>query len=382
MLYVQSVLMPKILYCAEIIKIPESKIQGWQALLVSAALGIERKEISAGFTWREPVRCSVMCDIGNNGKGVRDWNHVVGMQAMGMIRTLKRNPSTLPGEVFLKKTQTIVNVYNYTSKSTNLHQTLKRIDVSPAVVMQYVTAKVFNKRKVAKGIWRSLETKKVKLYNKMLDDYQNKSELNLVMDMGEQVEARGRGTGVLFPSSLIKDSMTQQGKFGYNNIDVKYTRMLKCGQIAGIKLNKVSLLKNKQWGLLSLHSKQQMLKCDCTESSVQDIQHLVYECVARAHLMDEVLLKTRELLFKFGEEYKVDIWDKLPRGEEIESMLSGLQKYDLESGVDNANLERQVKGIHRAMRNTTTNLRPQQCNIEQWRTMQPPASDSPPHLWG
>ena len=115
----------------------------------------------------------------------------------------------------------------------------------------------------------------------MLDDYQNKSELNLVMDMGEQVEARGRGTGVLFPSSLIKDSMTQQGKFGYNNIDVKYTRMLKCGQIAGIKLNKVSLLKDKQWGLLSLHSKQQMLKCDCTESSVQDIQHLVYECVAR-----------------------------------------------------------------------------------------------------
>ena len=65
---------------------------------------------------------------------------------------------------------------------------------------------------MAKGIWRSLETKKVKLYNKMLDDYQNKSELNLVMDMGEQVEARGRGTGVLFPSSLIKDSMTQQGK--------------------------------------------------------------------------------------------------------------------------------------------------------------------------
>ena len=36
MWYVQSVLMPKILYCAEIIKIPESKIQGWQALLVSA----------------------------------------------------------------------------------------------------------------------------------------------------------------------------------------------------------------------------------------------------------------------------------------------------------------------------------------------------------
>ena len=66
--------------------------------------------------------------------------------------------------------------------------------------------------------------------------------------------------------------------------------------------------------------------------------------------MDEVLLKTRELLFKFGEEYKVDIWDKLPREEKIESMLSGLQKYDLESGVDNANLERQVKGIHRAIR--------------------------------
>ena len=51
----------------------------------------------------------------------------------------------------------------------------------------------------------------------------NKSELNryLVMDMGEQVEARGRGTGVLFPSSLIKDSMTQQGKFAYNNVDVR-----------------------------------------------------------------------------------------------------------------------------------------------------------------
>ena len=34
-----------------------------------------------------------------------------------------------------------------------------------------------------------------------------------------------------------------------------------------------------------------------------------------------------------------DIWDKLPREEKIESMLRGLQKYDLESGVDNANLE-------------------------------------------
>ena len=55
-------------------------------------------------------------------------------------------------------------------------------------------------------------------------------------------------------------------------------------------------------------------------------------CGKRASdMMDEVLLKTRELLFKFGEEYKVDIWDKLPRGEKIESMLSGLQKYDLES---------------------------------------------------
>ena len=72
---------------------------------------------------------------------------------------------------------------------------------------------------------------------------------------------------------------------------------------------------------------------------------------ARGHLMDEVLLKTRELLFKFGEECKVDIWDdKLPREEKIESMLSRLQKYDLESGVDNANLEHQVEGIHRATR--------------------------------
>ena len=68
-----------------------------------------------------------------------------------------------------------------------------------------------------------------------------------------------------------------------HNVDVKYSRMLKCGQIAGIKLNKVSLLKDKQWGLLSLHSKQQMSKCDCTENSVHDIQHLVYECVARGH---------------------------------------------------------------------------------------------------
>ena len=31
--------------------------------------------------------------------------------------------------------------------------------------------------------------------------------------------------------------------------------------------------------------------------------------------MDEVLLKTRELLFRFGDEYKVDIWDMLPREE-------------------------------------------------------------------
>ena len=135
-----------------------------------------------------------------------------------------------------------------------------------------------------------------------------------MVDMGEQVEARGRGTGVLFPSSLITDSVTQQGKFAYNHVDVKYTRMLKCGQTAGIKLNKVSLSKDKQWGLLSLHSKQQMLKCDCIENLVQDIQHLVHECVARGHLMDKVLLKTRELFFKFGEEYKVDIWDKLPKG--------------------------------------------------------------------
>ena len=111
------------------------------------------------------------------------------------------------------------------------------------------------------------------------------SELNPMVDMGEQVEARGRGTGVLFPSSLITDSVTQQGKFAYNHVDVKYTRMLKCGQTAGIKLNKVSLSKDKQWGLLSLHSKQQMLKCDCIENLVQDIQHLVYECVARGHLI-------------------------------------------------------------------------------------------------
>ena len=105
-----------------------------------------------------------------------------------------------------------------------------------------------------------------------------------------------------------------------------------------LKLNKVSLLKDRQWDLLSLHSEQQLSKCDCTENLVQDIQHLVYECVARGHLMDKVLLKSRdpELLFKFGEEYKVDIWDTLPREEKIESMLSGLQKYDLESGVDNA----------------------------------------------
>ena len=118
----------------------------------------------------------------------------------GVIRTLKRNPSTLPGEMFLKKTQTTANVYNYTRKSTNLHQTLKSVDVSPVVVMRYVIAKTLDKKKVAKGIWRTLETKKLKLYNKMLDDYQNKSELILVMDMGEQVEARGRGTRVLFPS--------------------------------------------------------------------------------------------------------------------------------------------------------------------------------------
>ena len=67
------------------------------------------------------------------------------------------------------------------------------------------------------------------------------------------------------------------------------------GQVGGIKLNKVSLLKDRKWSLMSLHSKQEMLKCDCTENSVQDIQHLVYECGARGHLMDAVLLKTREL---------------------------------------------------------------------------------------
>ena len=100
-------------------------------------------------------------------------------------------------------------------------------------------------------------------------------------------------TGVLFPSSLIRDSMTQQGKFAYINIDVKYTRMLKCGQIAEIKLKTVSLLKEKQWILLSLHSKERMLKCDCTENSLQNIQHLVYECVARGHLMDVVLSKNK-----------------------------------------------------------------------------------------
>ena len=43
----------------------------------------------------------------------------------------------------------------------------------------------------------------MKLYNKVFDDYQNKSELNLVVDMGEQVEARGRGTGVLFEVASI-----------------------------------------------------------------------------------------------------------------------------------------------------------------------------------
>ena len=56
-----------------------------------------------------------------------------------------------------------------------------------------------------------------------------------------------------------------------------------------------------------------MYKCGCIENSVQDMQHLVCECGARGHLMDEVLIKTRELLFKFGEEYKVYICDKLPR---------------------------------------------------------------------
>ena len=49
-----------------------------------------------------------------------------------------------------------------------------------------------------------------------------------MMDTGEQVEARGRGSGVLFPSSLINDSVTQQGKFAYNHVDVKNMNTIGC----------------------------------------------------------------------------------------------------------------------------------------------------------
>ena len=81
--YVQSIRMPKIRYCATIIKTPARKIQGWQALLV--------KLNQAGFSFhhegnlsrvtvhmaRRELVCSVICDI---GKGVRTWNHVVGTE--------------------------------------------------------------------------------------------------------------------------------------------------------------------------------------------------------------------------------------------------------------------------------------------------------------
>jgi hypothetical protein len=135
MLYIDTVLKPMILYGMELITTPANKLMGWQNSLCSAALGIERREKSDGFSGSEPAR---MCVIGDHT--LRNWAFEVGMQSLRTRKTLQTSSTTLPGKIY----QELLNSKEGKRKKfkTNLHRSGKHIDsVSIAIQTNFLTCK-------------------------------------------------------------------------------------------------------------------------------------------------------------------------------------------------------------------------------------------------
>ena len=140
--FCDTILMPKIIYGAEMLKITKEKINQWQVHLYSVALGIERQEIWEGHS-RQEIALLPMCKETER----RMWHHKVGMSAFRTRRTLINNENSLVGEIY----SGLIKDNIRKKIKTNLHKCTNELTVT--VSEEEGVNSLMNQANVAKANW-------------------------------------------------------------------------------------------------------------------------------------------------------------------------------------------------------------------------------------
>jgi hypothetical protein len=309
-----------ILYGMELITISAMKLMGWQNILCSAALGIERKEKSEGFAGTEPAR---ICVIGDHT--LRNWAHEVGMQSLRTRRTLQLSTNTLPGEIFqelLVSKESKRRVYK-----TNLHRTSQHVKVISTMMQSfYMSCKHYKKKEVSKQMWKSLNLSNRENVSNQTREYKDASEANRILTTNEILEGRQTKTAAIYAITMGQKSITlRNAKLKNTSRITQNFRKLRAGQIRNLNANNMQVLRKAIWDDMSYTEKRDTATCKCLHGGVQDMMHVLYDCTFMKESIDEALEKTIKAISTFGTfQHEID-FTSLTRDQQINSSLSGLQ---------------------------------------------------------
>ena len=274
--FCDTVLMPKITYGAEMLKITREKINQWQVQLYSVALGIERQEIWEGHSGQE-IALLTMCKETER----RMWHHEVGMSAWRTRRTLISNEDSLPGKIYsgLIKDNTRKKIKTNLHKCTNdltvtvsEEEGVKFIDKSGKHGQSKMDTRMHKKKSISKKtwskiMWNCLEFEREWTMKSMAEDQIDRIEKDNAKSDYDLVLGKGRSMAYFSTPEKANDkrkSITCMHKKKHDcTTNMVAMRKLKAGRIKHMNQNKVRNINGKSWGLMTHEQRRSITSCTC-----------------------------------------------------------------------------------------------------------------------